>query len=120
MTKEQLAEQKYPIVESTGSSHWTRMDINEKKRLAFISGFEAAEPKWISVEDELPTKEDVGNEFLVLVLSANYTSYQIAEWTDFDEEDNPFFQIEQAWCGQQMIKRTVTHWMPLPKIPNND
>ena len=64
------------------------------------------QPKWISVEDALP-----GNDasYLVFVSDANRveiaTYFGDGEWLTFDLEN---------------LTRFVSHWMPLPQVPEVD
>ena len=66
------------------------------------------EPKWISVEDRLPEKEK-----LVLCFDATF-GVQIAKrwlWTNYKE----------CWAtNSAMPLERITHWMPLPKPPEQD
>lgn len=68
--------------------------------------------EWISVKDRLPD-----DPFEVLVLLDNsiikITKYFPRGWEKMPRElitDNPRWDIPQEW-------KEVTHWMPLPKLP---
>lgn len=65
----------------------------------------AAVPKWVSVEDEPPKEK---GDYWCNVRSYNFddTYYQHEVW--FDGE---FFVIDGAHTDR------VTHWMPLPELP---
>lgn len=72
--------------------------------LGYKTGYEAAQPKWIGVEQRLP--ED---DAYYLVYLKGYCENRVArydgdgEWADqYDDHD---------------ITRFVTHWMPLPQAP---
>jgi len=54
--------------------------------------------EWISVKDKLPPKDEN-------VLCWNGFEFMVANWTD--KTGTPWF------------KRTFTHWMKLPSVPNN-
>jgi hypothetical protein len=77
------------------------------ERLCFeIEQLEAAQPKWISVEDELPP---VGERVLACIVK-----HHICE---------AFIDCEDMWhrspnCYE--LKGTVTHWMPLPEPPEEE
>ena len=66
---------------------------------AFIAGYQAAAPQWISVKDRLP--ED---GVKVLVVSDGETG---ASWHEAGEF---------GWA----IGGTVTHWAPLPAAPKEE
>ena len=86
----------------------------------FIKLFEGGEDNngWIKIESETPTLEQCGTEFLVCVEKSTGQEYQLCEWWNpEDGETEPYFNIANYWCGQQMINRKVTHWMPLPEPP---
>lgn len=64
--------------------------------------FEAAQPKWISVEERLPDQlEDV----LAFNRNGRYTWFSVAH-----------VDRKQWWRGGMMVHH-VTHWMPLPQPP---
>lgn len=74
--------------------------------------------EWINIKTQSPTKEDFGKEFLVAVKMASRYEYQVAEWVQsLYQSKKGTFLIQQGWCGQQMVKRTVTHWIKLPELP---
>jgi len=96
-TKEQLAEEyaeKYHI--QTMSYYDTQSDLE----LAFEAGYEAAEPKWISIDEEFPKE---GNQYLFY--SGGLTIIL------FHQERGLFFYGENRWCSP------ITHWLPLPNPP---
>ena len=77
-----------------------------------VSQLEAAQPKWISVEDRLP--DDRGN-FITKIHCDN------GDWI----EVNTFDYMEKEWWHDAVnctVKATefVTHWMPLPEAPKED
>ena len=77
-----------------------------------VSQFEAAHPKWISVEERLP--DDRGN-FITKIHCDN------GDWI----EVNTFDHMEKEWwhdAVNRTVKATefVTHWMPLPEAPKED
>ena len=71
----------------------------------FEAGYEAAQPKWISVEDELPP---VGEK--VLVRANNVTLVAFIDCEDVWHRGTITFRLPGA----------VTHWMPLPEPPKED
>lgn len=68
----------------------------------FLAGYKAASPKWISVKDRLPEREQ-------RVLWFNPTLYSPMCVDD----------ISPDWNGS-LEHNTYTHWMPLPKPPTED
>lgn len=77
-----------------------------------VSQLEAAQPKWISVEERLP--DDRGN-FITKIHCDN------GDWI----EVNTFDHMEKEWWHDAVnhtVKATefVTHWMPLPEAPKED
>ena len=96
--------------------------------LALIQQLEAAQPKWISVEERLPGDLE---EVLILVKETEfYGQYKEFSKSYFCQyigcvDDGEWFTV---WChGHRYIKDTakepyadkfeVTHWMPLPEPP---
>lgn len=86
---------------------------------AFLAGYAAAQPKWISVKDRLPedgqialTICDNGKMFLLQKVSDEMFGVPIY-WNyccGFDKELGP----NESYCYD------VTHWMPLPKPPKEN
>jgi hypothetical protein len=76
------------------------------ERLCFeIEQLEAAQPKWISVEDELPP---VGEKVLVCANNVRVMA---------------FIDCEDVWHRDTITFRLpgeVTHWMPTPKLPKEE
>lgn len=88
------------------------VDALLKDALAYIRQLEAAQPKWISVEERLP--DDRGN-FITKIHCDN------GDWI----EVNTFDHTEKEWwhdAVNRTVKATefVTHWMPLPEPPKDD
>lgn len=68
---------------------------------------EVTKPHWISVEDELPPKEDESLDLSIDVLATNgnevyktFYDYYLQRWVRVDD-----FNLDD-----------ITHWMPLPSI----
>ena len=59
--------------------------------------------KWINVSDRLPEKHD---NYLVLVYGSG------ASWNDI-----VFFDVDRGWSDFDLM---ITHWMPIPKLPEED
>jgi hypothetical protein len=77
------------------------------------------EREWISVEERLPGDEYIGKDVLVNIKYSNMQRTQVVEW--FSEEiegEKPFFNLNVSFCGQQIVHKKITHWMPLPKNPS--
>ena len=68
-----------------------------------VAQLEAAQPKWISVEERLPENDD---NYVVFTSDKNEaeiaTYYGYGEWLTHDLTN---------------LTRLVTHWMPLPSMP---
>ncbi len=75
--------------------------------LAYIERLEAAQPKWISVEERLPE-----NEYEVLVYTDRYGGR-----TEFAYYVRRFEAWYQNFC---LLIPNVTHWIPLPKQPKEE
>ena len=73
--------------------------------MALVEGAEAAQPKWISVEDELPP---VGEK--VLACANNVRLMAFIDCGDVWHRDTITFRLPG----------TVTHWMPLPEPPKEE
>lgn len=88
------------------------VDALLKDALAYIQQLEAAQPKWISVEERLP--DDRGN-FITKIHCDN------GDWIEM----NTFDYMEKEWwhdAVDRIVEATefVTHWMPLPEPPKED
>jgi hypothetical protein len=73
--------------------------LNRWLNEAFLAGYQAAAPQWISVKDRLPEKGD-------RVLISYHDGVSIGSYHRNDD-----------WHVIGIILRSVTHWMPLPKPP---
>lgn len=64
--------------------------------------------EWVSVKDRLPSKKDIGTQFLLYVSNEDGETYfDVSYW--FGRDVNLSF----TW-------RNVTHWMPLPEPPKEE
>jgi len=70
----------------------------------FIAGYQAAAPQWISVKDRLPEWDD---EAMSVLISGN-------SWHDYDVA---YFGPTTWHDKYDDVVKGVTHWMPLPKPP---
>lgn len=69
----------------------------------FDCGVESAKPRWISVEERLPEEDG-----FYLVASENYDEVLAANYSDSSID----------WLRDDgLAVRGVTHWMPLPEVP---
>jgi len=82
-------------------------DAEDLVEAAFLAGYQAAAPQWISVKDRLP--EDGDDLSIMLVWRSIEHDYDTVRW-----------RYQQGWDCVIQDKATITHWMPLPKPPSND
>lgn len=71
-----------------------------------VAQLEAAQPKWISVEEKLPENDD------------NYLVFT----SDKNEEEIATYYGDGEWLTHDLtnLTRLVTHWMPLPEPPKEE
>ena len=107
-TPEKLAEE-YLRYESE-SHYWTKQ--------AFLAGYQAAAPQWISVKDRLPkfNEHNYSDDVLMLgkfgmEITHIEKTKRIVRWKGLQEvvETNNGSSIDE-----------YTHWMPLPNPPKDD
>lgn len=110
-TKEQAKEILESSINIRGTitlGNYTQISIPYKDALAStIKALEAAEPKWISVEEQLP--EESG-----YILGANAHDQFICR---FNKDRSQLVAL-----GVDIIAREdydITHWMPLPQPPKD-
>ena len=104
---------------ANGVTFQTR-DIHWATEQAYKNGKEAGKPKWISVNDRLPTEEAEEFErewgetpdFLVMIEGAYLPTKLYYDW-----ENDEWFKINTALKRE---KYKVTHWMPLPEPPKGE
>lgn len=100
-TPEQLAED-WMTEEYGDTSNWVRMG-KDMSIDAFIAGYQAAKPQWISVKDHMPE-----NGQMVLIYEPGP-----GHWiSSFDDFGWGFWENGET-CNP-------THWMPLPKPPKGE
>ena len=83
---------------SGGDNVWSMREVDLAKD-AFLAGYQAAAPQWISVKDRLP---ELGSTCLIV--------------TTKKEEGISIAWAEKAYWS----KWDVTHWMPLPQPPKEE
>jgi hypothetical protein len=76
--------------------------LHNKLTAAFLAGYQAAAPQWISVKERLP---EVLESVLILYAPTNEArnDYRMECW---NWPENPVYETQ-----------FVTHWMPLPVAP---
>lgn len=77
--------------------------------LALIERLEAAQPKWISVEDRLP-------EHRQHVYACAKDKFRF-EGIYIDPVGFERYEIGEGWVNEN---RNVTRWMPLPELPEEE
>lgn len=96
-TPEQMAEE------------WTEdNDECEFARDAFLAGYQAAQPQWISVKERLP---EVGTWCLWMYP----TGPEVNQYEGKLDDDTMLFH--RSWYDSD---DEVTHWMPLPEPPKEE
>lgn len=83
-----------------------------------IEALEAAQPKWISVEERLPEDEV---DVLVYIASKKENVDSVISITQYTHSMHGY-NIE-GWCSPWQYcfwDREVTHWMPLPSTDGLD
>ena len=74
-----------------------------------VAQLEAAQPKWISVEDRLP---DVGEKVMVCGVK---NGMQVGAFRGKLRPGN-----NRRWWWKKDTILEVTHWMPIPQMPKED
>jgi Protein of unknown function (DUF551) len=84
---------------------------------AFLAGYQAAAPQWISVKDRLP---ELRQEVLVWYDNG----YEVAYLQKFEPPKLQYPQFNNVemfeWCFGDFEDFDVTHWMPLPEPPKEE
>ena len=108
------------------TSNWTYMG-QEMSLDAFYAGYQAAKPQWISIKDRLPNVEKTSRSLRresSCVLIVSYDNVYVAHLCE-DWSDRKHFIFEACTCNCRAFDMEidewkldqVTHWMPLPKPP---
>lgn len=78
--------------------------------------------RWISIEKELPKiKEDeISDDVLVIDDDKNmYVAYlKFYPVTNYRKKEEYFWHERSTGCGCCSCDIEVTHWMPLPRLPD--
>jgi hypothetical protein len=110
-TPEEMAEEyafKFYLNEDSGYA----MTMN---RNAFLAGYNAAAPKWISVKNQMP-KHDQQVLYRIEIKTKNGIGYKL-DYGEYDLERQIFYgeyfdYVDEGW--------SVTYWMPLPATPKEE
>lgn len=70
---------------------------------AFLAGYAAAQPKWISVMTKTPPIQNDGDETMLFLTIDKQLRIDVLFWDWMD------------WCNMN-----ITHWMPLPEPPKEN
>lgn len=85
---------------------YDNVDIGHDLKMAFEDGYqagvEASQPKWITVTERLPNDKEK-----VVTYKNGIISIQV-----YEKKRNVWIQDGWFWS-----MATVTHWMPLPSMP---
>jgi hypothetical protein len=113
-TPEEMAEE-WMNEEYGDTSHWVRMG-KDMSIDAFLAGYQAAAPQWISVKDRLPE-----NSFLTVLVDFKVTdsNAKLFSLGYYERSKNS----SGEWYVQSNSHREkveVTHWMPLPDGPKEE
>ena len=95
---------------------YENFDIGYDLKMAFEDGYragvEAAQPKWISVDERLPEREVLAANFAPKTYG--YKEYIIGYVSRGTEPGKCYAENDYE------ILYNVTHWMPLPLPPKED
>jgi hypothetical protein len=112
-TPEELAE-KY--ADTITTSCCGTSDIIVEAETAFLAGYQAAAPQWISVKDRLP-EEDLPVLVYGQVLNDPAEIIGVRRRYNGDQEWKHTWESEDGFIYRE---DDVTHWMPLPKPPEKE
>lgn len=77
-----------------------------------------AQPRWVAVEERLPEEPGL---YCVRVLDISLgdepTHNAVPSWEHYDDEAEEW-QLSEDWFPVECWR--VTHWMPLPPLPEED
>jgi len=115
-----LAEEYGKKLERNGKFIVYSDSLREAKK-GFIAGYQAAAPQWIPVEESLPEIGDLiliygngsnlGAPFVSVGFLDNHPDHWVAEkqWNIWERNQYDHLMLD--------IGKKITHWMPLPKPP---
>jgi hypothetical protein len=95
--------------------------ISGESKVAFLAGYQAAKPHWISVEERLPEYDQ-----LALLWQSELQAQFVGRRVDsgipsplyYWEGTSDFFEAwKEIYFPKLMHEGAVSHWMPLPEPP---
>ena len=91
---------------------WSHITKWEKE--AFLAGYNAAAPKWISVEERLPELGEIGLSEDILLIN-KYGNMGVSAFYKYNGE----ILVDWGEAGNCLLEK-FTHWMPLPAPPKEE
>lgn len=103
---QQLAEKEYPFDRIERDSYLLWNEIKEREQAAFLNGLSKVH-MWLKVEDSLPNK--TGRYWVVVknIYNDRPAGQKVARYD----------VMVQRWV--KLSNSIVTHWMPIPELPND-
>jgi len=122
-TPEQMAEEyaeeksRADYIGSDGERKWYRSGRGTFSRVDFLAGYQAAKQQWISVKERLP-EEGFGWTMIYGCILSRWS----VQPGFYDREANEWVsRFISGYEGEEGYApfESVTHWMPLPKPPED-
>lgn len=74
--------------------------------------------KWISVDDRLPDNKE--HDWVLAQVVEDNGFMHIPRVMEYRQAKNDWFEETYGWLSEYDGVFTVTHWMPLPKLPKGE
>jgi len=103
-TPEQMAEE-------WASSRWYANHdptVSGESKVAFLAGYQAAKPQWISVKDRLPEEF---NDYVAFGYGPTIPARHFL--AEYEPKTKRWYERDHDWD----LTDTILYWMPLPKPP---
>ena len=101
------------LVELLKANFYDEYEFEEIADILIAHGVTVQE--WISVKDRLPDNKE--HDWVLAQVVEDNGFMHIPKVMEYRQQKNDWFEETYGWLSEHNGAFTVTHWMPLPPVP---